>query len=950
MTEDNVKNERTLPKWAGRLLQYLKEKNKNINWLEEFLYAIGIIIRIVYTALAFVMDIIITLLLICAVTGIIVVTAFVIYINNNIDPTFDDSLIITSADQSSQLYYMDYTDRENRVGTAVEIDDQVLAGEEYSIWANYTELPDDLINAFIAIEDERFWSHGGVDWYRTVAAAANQVLHIKETFGGSTITQQLVKNATKDDDFTIQRKVQEILRAINVESSHSKEEIITMYLNIISFSQNCIGVQSAAHTYFGKDVSELTLIECAALASIPKSPYKFDPIRNPEYNTERRRVVLDAMLEQGYITQAEYDEVYYADLVLNSTESTVSTGTTSWYTDAVINDFIEDYSEEYGVSTAVATIALYTGGYNIYTVMDPDIQNILEEVYLDDSVFPEGDTGLKPQSSALIIDPATGDILALVGGRGEKTQSRILNRATQSLRPCGSSIKPLSVYAPAIEAGVITWGTVLDDVPVNFGTYEDVEDAKAWPRNATGKYHGLTTVYDAVRNSTNTIAVRALQLLGIDESFTFLKEKCHLDSLIENYENEAGVVYSDKAAAPLALGQFSYGVTVREMTAAYQIFANKGVYNTSRTYITVTDSDGNVVLSTDDPSEIVISEQTADIMTKLMEAVVDNGTAKKITLKSKIDIAGKTGTTTSGYDQWFIGYTPYYLGGVWFGYDLNQTLADFPSASAALIWDEIMTRVHEEIFDSVKAEGGKLKQFEDATGVIQCTYCKDSGKLMTEACKLDPRGNRAQTGYFTVDSAPTESCDCHVIVNYDKTTGGVASQYCKEANIEQYSLIKVENRSFPIEITVTDAQYVFRELPSNVAPAGWWGVSFFANMLDEEEFCGSSNVEEPFNRFCFEHYNYDKSTGIDTSQFGYEDTTEPPVTETEPPDTETNPPDTSTDSSDTTDSDTTDPPTDTSTDTTTAPEDTTTAPPEESTFEIPAESTAPPEESTSETP
>lgn len=888
VTEENVKKERTLPKWAERLLQYLKEKNKNINWLEEFFYAMGIILRIIYTALAFVMDVIITLLLVCAVTGIIVVTAFAVYINNNIDPTFDDSLIITSADQSSQLYYMDYTDRSNRVGTAVEIDNQVLAGEEYSIWANYTELPENLVNAFISIEDERFWSHGGVDWFRTVAAAANQVLHIKDTFGGSTITQQLVKNATQDDDFTIQRKVQEILRAINVESSYSKEEIITMYLNIISFSQNCTGVQSAAHTYFGKDVSELSLIECAALAAIPKSPYKYDPIRNPEYNTERRRTVLDAMLDQGYITRAEYDEVYYADLVLNSTESTVSTGTTSWYTDAVINDFIADYSETYGVSEAVAELKLYTGGFKIYTVMDPEIQDILEEIYLDDSMFPSGNTGIQPQSSAIIIDPYTGDVLALVGGRGEKTGSRILNRATQSLRPCGSSIKPLSVYAPAIEEGVLTWGTVLDDVPVNFGTYDDVADAKPWPGNATGKYNGLTTVYDAVRNSTNTIAVRSLQLLGVDKSFEFLKEKCHMDSLIESYENEAGISYTDKAAAPLALGQFSYGVTLRELTAAYQIFPNKGIYNTARTYIKVTDSDGNTVLSTDDPSEIVISEQTADIMTKLMEAVVDSGTAKKITLKSSIDVAGKTGTTTSKYDQWFVGYTPYYLGGVWFGYDLNQTLSDFPSASAALIWDKIMTKVHEKIFASVAAGNEKLKEFEDATGIIKCTYCKDSGKLMTEACKLDPRGNRAQTGYFTVDTAPTESCDCHVIVNYDKKTGGVASQYCKSENIVQYGLLKIENRSFPIEVTVTDAQYVYRELPSNVAPSGWWGVSFFANMLKEGEYCGVSNVSKPFNRFCYEHYNYDKSTGIDTSQFGVQDTTAPP--ETDPPTSNTDPP------------------------------------------------------------
>lgn len=875
MTDNMNRNENGFFK---RCLHYFKRKMTGIDWKEELVIAFGIIGKVLYKIFAVILDIIVTLLLICAVTGIIVVTAFAVYINNYIDPTFDENLIVTSTDQTSQLYYMDYTDRTNRIGTAVKIEDQVLAGDEYSIWANYTELPENLINAFIAVEDERFWSHQGVDWFRTIAAAANQVLHLKDTFGGSTITQQLVKNATKDDDFTIQRKVQEILRAINVESKYSKEEIITMYLNIISFSQNCTGVQSAAHTYFGKDVSELSLIECAALAAIPKSPYKYDPIRNPDYNTERRRTVLDLMLKQGKITQEEYDEVYYADLVINNSGTTASTAVNTWYTDAVINDIISDYAEQYNVSEKIASVKLYSSGWNIYTVMDPEIQEKLESIYLNEEYFPEGDTGIQPQSAAVIMDPTTGDILALVGGRGEKTTSRGLNRATQSKRPCGSSIKPLSVYAPALEEGIITWGTVLDDVPVNFGVYEDPEDAVAWPKNSTSKYEGLTTVYDALRKSTNTISVRTLQLLGIDESFTFLKEKCHLDSIIESYENEAGVVFSDKAAAPLALGQLSYGVTVREMTAAYQIFANKGEYNYSRTYLKVTDSDGNVILSTEKPSEVVISEQTACIMTKLMEAVVDTGTARKLTLKNDIDIAGKTGTTNADYDRWFIGYTPYYLCGVWFGYDLNQTLSYFSVNPAMTIWDNVMKLVHEDLIEADKNGTSKLKTFEDSSGLVEVTYCKYSGKLLSDACSKDPRGNCAQTGYFTVDTAPTETCDVHVLVNYDKTTGGVASQYCKAANIVQYALVKVEDRSFPIDIKVTDAQYVYRELPSNVAPSGWWGVSYFANMLAEDEYCGHSGVDKPFNRFCYQHYNYDRSTGIDTSKFGVEDTTSPPET------------------------------------------------------------------------
>ncbi len=872
-----------------KFTNYIDEAYGDVNLGAEVVSAFRIIGRVVYTALAIVLDIVITLLLICAITGIIVVTAFAVYVNNYVDPTFDTGLIITDSDKTSQLWYMDYTDREHRIGEPVEVDDQVLVGEEYSLWARYDELPENLINAFIAIEDQRFRSHNGVDWFRTVAAAANQVLHLKSTFGGSTITQQLVKNTTHDDDFTIQRKVQEILRALNLESNYSKEQIITMYLNIIPLSQNCTGVQSAAHTYFSKDVKDLTLIECAALAAIPKSPYKYDPLRHPGNNDDRRRDVLDKMLELGFITREEYDEAYYADLQLNISRSSGLSGVTSWYTDAVIEDVINDYVEKYGVSREFASLKIYTGGWNIYSVMDPEIQDTLEKIYLDDKYFPESDTGIKPQSSAVIVDPKTGDLLALVGGRGEKTESRGLNRATQSRRPCGSTIKPLSVYGPTIDKGILTWGTVLDDVPLNFGVYDDPKDASPYPKNSPNTYDGLTTVYDAVRVSKNTIAMRALGLFGLENSFHFLHDTLHMESIVERSENAAGNLITDIDYAPLALGQFSYGVTVREMVAAYQIFANKGLYNYTRTYIKVTDQDGNLLLSTEEkPSEVVISEQTATIVTKLLEGVVDAGTGKSATLRKSIDVAGKTGTTTADYDRWFIGYTPYYLCGVWFGYDLNQTLANYKGNPALNIWDSVMTEIHADIIEDAKEGKTTLREFEDAPGVVQATYCRDSGKLMTDACAKDPRGSRAQTGYFTVDTVPTETCDVHVLVNYDKSTGGVASQYCSSDDIVQYGLIKVEDRSFPKNITVKDAQYVYRELAPNVKPAGWYGDPFFVNMLNEGEFCGKSSAKTPFNHFCYQHYDYDRSTGIDTSHFDEGKT--PPPPETTPP--ETTPPET----------------------------------------------------------
>ncbi len=886
---NNGKIKTWLTRAREKLSSYLENAYGDVKLGEELLDALRIVGHVVYTALAILLDIVITLLLICAITGIIVVTAFAVYVNNNVDPTFDDSLIVTESDMTSQLYYMDYSDRGNRIGNAVEVENQVLVGEEYSLWADYNELPENLINAFIAIEDQRFRSHNGVDWFRTAAAAANQVLHLKSTFGGSTITQQLVKNATHYDDFTIQRKVQEILSALNLESKHSKEEIITMYLNIISLSQNCTGVQSAAHTYFSKDVSELDLIECAAIAAIPKSPYKYDPLRHPDNNTSRRRDVLDKMLELGFITREEHDDAYYSDLELNISRSSGVTSVTSWYTDAVIEDVINDYVEQYGVSREIASLKVYKGGWNIYTVMDPEIQSTLEKIYLDDKYFPQDATGLHPQSAAVIIDPTTGDILGLVGGRGEKKESRGLNRATQSRRPSGSSIKPISVYGPALEAGIITWSTVQDDVPVNFGTYTDPAKASAWPKNSPNTYDGLTTIYDGLRKSKNVISVRTLEKLGIDASFDFVRNKCHIENAVERYVTPSGEIKSDKAIAPLALGQFTLGITVRELTTAYQIFANHGVYNYSRTYLNVTDKDGELILSTEKPGEVVISDQTASIMTKLLQAVVDSGTAKNIKLKKTVNCAGKTGTTSADYDRWFIGYTPYYLCGVWFGYDLNQTLSGYKVNPAMTLWDSIMTEIHSEIIEKAKAGEAELKKFTDAPGLVKVTYCKDSGKLMTDACSKDPRGSRAQTGYFTMSTVPTETCDVHVLVNYDKSTGGVASQYCSRDDIVQYALIKVDGRSFPKQVKVTDAQYVFRTLPANVSPAGWYGEPFFANMLGVGEYCGTSKVTTPFNHFCYQHYDYDRSTGIDTSHFAG-DTTAPPET-TAPPDT-TKPPET----------------------------------------------------------
>ncbi len=721
--------------------------------------------------LTYVMNTLLTLLLIGAVCGIIVGTVFCIYIKNYVDPHIDSSLLVGArSDNTTRMYYMDFETEDDRIsedGTPVELESERLYSSDNSIWVSYEQMPEDLINAFTSIEDHRFFDHNGVDWLRTGKAVLTYFFGAGD-FGGSTITQQLVKNLTGDKENSIQRKVQEIFRALNLEKEMSKEEILEMYLNIVFLGNNCYGVQAAANTYYGKDVSELSLVECASLAAIVKNPTKYEPVRHDvvmyedengeEYedgNRARRNTVLYTMHQYGKINQAQFDEAVETDLVLNMDEDGESGANStdhinSWYTDAVIADVRDALMEKYGYSSYTASLAIYTGGLQIYTCMDPKVQDVLEEVYVnDEQYFPYATGGLQPESSMIVLDPYTGDVLGLVGGRGEKTQNRILDRATQAKRPVGSSIKPLSVYAPAVDLEVITMGSIYDDVPV-----KTTDAGVPWPRNLPNVYGGLTTIQDAVRRSVNTIAVRVLEDITVDYSFDFLKNTLHMDNVIESYTTGSGQVVSDKDLAPLALGQFSYGITLWELTAGYDMFPNEGVYSKSRLWYKVLDSDGNVVLENEPDYEIAISEEAASIMTKMLQGVVTSGTGTAVTLDQYVDVAGKTGTTTADFDRTFVGYTPYYLGGVWVGYDMNQALSDFGTNPAIQIWDKVMTMLHEDIFARVRAGEETLKSFEVSDRLVECTYCRYTGLLATESCW-------GEKGYFTKDTVPTSYCYGH---------------------------------------------------------------------------------------------------------------------------------------------------------------------------------------------
>ena len=719
-----------------------------------------IIGRVFYKAFSYLLNTLLTLLLIGLICALIIGAVFALYIKNYVDTEIDTSILSTSGtDSTTRIYYMNYTDRENRVGTPVEIEDQRIYSSDNSIWVSYSQMPKDLINAIVCIEDHRFFSHNGVDWITTVKAMSNYFIGYKNTFGASTITQQLIKNLTDEDEVKIERKVKEIFRALSLEKQLSKQEILEMYLNIVYFGNNCYGVQSAANTYFGKDVSELDLVECAALAAIVQNPSYYEPRYHPEENAKRRNdQVLYVMWEEGVISQAEYDAAYDTELkVFQIDENDASesgSNVFSWYTESVFNSVRDDLMDKYGYSSYVASMSIYTGGLRIYTPMDPEVQGVLEDIYETNSsdVFLATSESLQPESAMVVMDPYTGDVLGLVGGRGKKSQNRILNRATGTKRPPGSSIKPISVYAPAIELGILNFGSIVDDNPIILPSGE------VWPQNLPAVYEGRITLSRAIATSKNTVAVRVLQQLTPQESFNFLKNKLHVTSLIEENETEDGRIVSDINLAPLALGQLSYGISVKELTAAYTIFPNLGIYSKPRVYTSVTDSNGNNILTNDVEQEIVISEQSASIMTKLLMSVTEyqgGGTANKMEISKTVDTAGKTGTSTADFDRWFVGFTPYYLAGVWVGYDNNIALSSFPSNPASNIWNVVMTRLHEKYITAAAQNGTELRHFSTAPGIREIVCCTASGLPANPYCP------ETSVYYFTAGEEPNQKCSIH---------------------------------------------------------------------------------------------------------------------------------------------------------------------------------------------
>ncbi len=682
------------------------------------------------------------------------------------------------------------------------------------------QIPVDLQHAVVAIEDERFYEHNGIDVKGILRAGMKALTTGDFSEGASTITQQLLKNnvftnwtseSTQLERFT--RKIQEQYLAVQVEKKTDKDTILENYLNTINLGAGSYGVQAAARQYFDKDVWDLNLSECATLAGITQNPTKFNPIINPDSNRKRRKEVLQHMLDQNYITQDQYDETLADDVYSriqaaqeknSSTENTVYTYFEDELTDQIINDLMNIK----GYTKKQATNLLYSGGLKVYTTQDSKIQNILDEEYADPSNYPDtvqyeldyaltvtdpdgnqvnyskemlqlyfqnenpdfdllfdspedGQTYVdkykasilangskvlaervnfapQPQSSMSVIDQHTGYVKALIGGRGEKTASLTLNRATDTTRQPGSTFKIVSTYAPALNEKGMTLATTFEDEPYEYPDGSPVN-------NATRSYNGTTTIRTAIQNSINVVAVKCLEKVTPELGLKYL-DNFGFTTLAHGTEADKdanGNVWSDANLAT-ALGGITRGVTNVELCASYAAIANGGNYIKPIYYTKILDHNGNVLIENTAAERSVIKESTAFLLTSAMEDVVKQGTGTACQLDN-MPVAGKTGTTEAYNDLWFVGYTPYYTCAVWSGYDNNEKLPDYARNFHKALWKKVMTRIH---------EGLPSKEFEKPASVEKLSVCEETGLLPRAGCPVI-------TEYFDVGTMPTEYCDQH---------------------------------------------------------------------------------------------------------------------------------------------------------------------------------------------
>ena len=734
-------------------------------------------------------------------------------------------------------------------------------------WANYEDIPEDLIHAAVAIEDKRFFEHQGVDWITTVKACFFMSFGNGDR-GGSTITQQLIKNVTDNWDVTVQRKVQEIFTALEYERRYSKEEIMEWYLNEIYMGNRTNGVRMAAAIYFGKELESLTLAECASLISITNNPSLYNPYRENldkggmngrERNRERQMDTLDEMLAQGWITQAEYDEAVAQELVFKrgiapedkmircpnedcgykgivktlivgesgtdhycpNCETKISIGEDasqevySYYVDTLLEDVAADLAKKDGVELTDSTMRFYkqkiaSSGYNIYACIDMDVQNALDAIYQDLDQIPAVRSGQQPQSAMVIIDNRTGDIVALTGGVGKDKVHDGQNRAVDSVLQTGSSIKPLTVYGPAFESGVASPATVVKDLPQNY------DNGSGWPKNDNRRYSYARTIYSGIMSSVNAVAVNTLQMVGTSYSYNFAKEKLGLTSLIDSFIRYDGEVMSDDDYAPLALGAQTKGLTVREMASAFAVFPNGGNYREGRTYTKVYDNKGNLVLDNTQDTWEAFSPKTVNYMNLCLAAAV-GGTGGNARISGQ-NVYGKTGTTSSNRDRWFCGYTAHYTAAVWFGFDTPEVvnlIMGNGNNPAAILFSKVLSKVH---------NGLPKVDLINYDPLLWVSMCLDSGKMVTEACLHDVRTidgiKRYDSARVYREDYPSQYCDKHILVDYCVTGGGVCNEYCKLFADEKENTgteVKIEKKSL-VKMTQKEVAELLKAKPGGLLP------------------------------------------------------------------------------------------------------------------------------------
>ncbi len=707
------------------------------------------------------------MILIIVVMMCIVVTVLTVYVLDFADNSYDANLRDVEMKYTSFVYAYDAE------GNEVEI--KRLAADENRVWVNYEDMAPCLIDAVTAVEDKRFYEHKGVDWKRTASSFLKDALNMEgEGQGGSTITQQLIKNITGDDEVTWERKLREIFRALSLEEKYTKIDIIESYLNRIWFGGMIYGVGSASQYYFDKTPAELTVAESAILAGMIRSPGSYNPYANLEKSKERQVYALRSMYDQGLIDTKTYEDarynkvkVYFARPVYGDDYGYIDERTLSdededdtvleeeiladleyeaykwngnyevsqnWYVDAGIEQVINDYADDKGISYTSAKNEIYNGGYKIYLNMDIAIQEELERKYRDPyTVVSFYDKTMEKENliqSSFVIMDYSGTVVALVGGLGEKEGDGTFNRATQATRAPGSTMKPISVYSTAIENNLITYSTMIPNSGI------EVPDIDyPWPKNYGEKLgdNVLYPIWYAVRKSTNTVAVRVCQMLTPQVCYNQLTQNLGFSTLLE----------SDIAYSPITLGALTQGVHLVELAASYQIFGNGGYYYEPMLYSKVVDSRGNTILEQDFYGTQAISSDTAWITNRAMKTVITDPYGSGINAQlENVEVVGKTGTSNDECNLLFVGLTPDYVGALWIGRDNNKELGTQSQSgwmTLAKIWKTIMQDVQDT---------SQPLYFTPDTTVLERNYCSQTGLLSTNKCK------DSELGYYRESNVP----------------------------------------------------------------------------------------------------------------------------------------------------------------------------------------------------